>query len=278
MGKIFCVEFQRIPLKFHTKYLTHTLKDMIFIQHGEFLNLRVHMHFWNAPLVPSRCHPSPCPPAMYLSQPRSGTCFIIMTLPSQHRNSCWVDKIFFFIWHCNWNEKVILMKFLSMAALKVVTDNLRCNQWWKFHQNDDIFVSVFILKWVPCHQRWTSAMSVLTCHSQKPCQPGSVGIISCMHPANERWCYTVTSSLIGWVHTYNDPWIRSTDGRWQPPNMAMYKEIWPKFHEISLFQCIHFNWYIYKIIWWLWKSLLRIDSRWISSVIIMVPWYWNGLL
>ena len=33
MGKIFCVEFQRYPLKFHTKYLTHTLKDMIFIQH-----------------------------------------------------------------------------------------------------------------------------------------------------------------------------------------------------------------------------------------------------
>ena len=29
MGKIFFVEFQRYPLKFHTKYLTHTLKDMI---------------------------------------------------------------------------------------------------------------------------------------------------------------------------------------------------------------------------------------------------------
>ena len=31
MGKIFCVEFQRFPLKFHTKYLTHTLKDVPFI-------------------------------------------------------------------------------------------------------------------------------------------------------------------------------------------------------------------------------------------------------
>ena len=31
MGKIFCVEFQRVPLKFHTKYLTHTLKDVDFI-------------------------------------------------------------------------------------------------------------------------------------------------------------------------------------------------------------------------------------------------------
>ena len=33
IGKLFCVEFRRYPLKFHTKYLTHTLKDMIFIQH-----------------------------------------------------------------------------------------------------------------------------------------------------------------------------------------------------------------------------------------------------
>ena len=36
LGKIFCVEFQRYPLKFHTKYLTHTLKDMIFIQHWNY--------------------------------------------------------------------------------------------------------------------------------------------------------------------------------------------------------------------------------------------------
>ena len=32
MGKIFSVEFQRYPLKFHTKYLTHTLKDTISLR------------------------------------------------------------------------------------------------------------------------------------------------------------------------------------------------------------------------------------------------------
>ena len=36
MGKIFCVEFQRYPLKFHTKHLTHTLKDIIFMQFWNF--------------------------------------------------------------------------------------------------------------------------------------------------------------------------------------------------------------------------------------------------
>ena len=32
MGSIFCVEFQRYPLKFHTKYRIHTLTDVYFIQ------------------------------------------------------------------------------------------------------------------------------------------------------------------------------------------------------------------------------------------------------
>ena len=31
MDMIFCVEFQRVPLKFHTKYLAHTLKDVDLI-------------------------------------------------------------------------------------------------------------------------------------------------------------------------------------------------------------------------------------------------------
>ena len=30
-GKIFCVEFQRVPLKFHTKYFIQTLKHEDFI-------------------------------------------------------------------------------------------------------------------------------------------------------------------------------------------------------------------------------------------------------
>ena len=36
MRKIFCVEFQRVPLKFHTKYLTHTLRDTISTQSWNF--------------------------------------------------------------------------------------------------------------------------------------------------------------------------------------------------------------------------------------------------
>ena len=59
MGKIFCVEFQRFPLKFHTKNLTHTLKDVYFIDKWQFMSsyiyellyLRAHKCFWNDPQI-----------------------------------------------------------------------------------------------------------------------------------------------------------------------------------------------------------------------------------
>ena len=34
----------------------------------------------------------------------------------------------------------------------------------------------------------------------------NAGIFLCMCPANEIWHYNVTSSLIGWVHSQNEPW------------------------------------------------------------------------
>ena len=39
----------------------------------------------------------------------------------------------------------------------------------------------------------------------EPCDTPVAGIILCMHPANGRRRYNVTSSLIGWAHTQNDP-------------------------------------------------------------------------
>ena len=38
-------------------------------------------------------------------------------------------------------------------------------------------------------------------------------IILWMRPANERWCYTATPSLIGWAHTQNDPCVRNKSGK-----------------------------------------------------------------
>ena len=42
MGKIFCVEFQKYPLKFHTKYPSHMLKNMHFIQTWKFKSSKIY--------------------------------------------------------------------------------------------------------------------------------------------------------------------------------------------------------------------------------------------
>ena len=45
------------------------------------------------------------------------------------------------------------------------------------------------------------------------------GIILCMHPANERRPYNVTSSLIGWAHTQNEhsDWATECIWEWHTP-------------------------------------------------------------
>ena len=47
---VFCVEFQRVSLKFHTKYLTHTLKDVGFTHRWKFKSSYV---FFKCHLTPN---------------------------------------------------------------------------------------------------------------------------------------------------------------------------------------------------------------------------------
>ena len=56
----------------------------------------------------------------------------------------------------------------------------------------------------------------------------SAGIILCMHSANERWRYIVTSSPIGWVHTKNVPCIsrHDTEPEWGWDSTEQVKLLW----------------------------------------------------
>ena len=54
------------------------------------------------------------------------------------------------------------------------------------------------------------------------------GIILCMHPANGKWCYNVTSSLFGCVHIQNDPWLLRNLG---DTYIIQYKKSW--YHSSS---------------------------------------------
>ena len=75
------------------------------------------------------------------------------------------------------------------------------------------------------HSQWTNDypisgirqfMMAISLHPMGQCASNQVqwdclglqitGIILCMHPANERWRYSVMPSPIGWVHTQDDPW------------------------------------------------------------------------
>ena len=61
----------------------------------------------------------------------------------------------------------------------------------------------FLLYWCNIVVTFTLADFYILQNSEKPWHSG---IILCKHPAIERWRYTVTPSLIGWVHTQNNPW------------------------------------------------------------------------
>ena len=53
-------------------------------------------------------------------------------------------------------------------------------------------------------QKLAKSFSIVTCIMvlciTTPEFQANTGVILCMHSANERWCYIVTSSLIGCIH------------------------------------------------------------------------------
>ena len=90
---------------------------------------------------------------------------------------------------------------------------------YRQHNNSWCSLSLFACESVLCHRHRAN-----TWHTTSR-------IILCMHPANERWRYTVTPSLIGWMHTQNNPCtsivcrlgtLRS--GKW-PPYCRKYFQI-----------------------------------------------------
>ena len=67
--------------------------------------------------------------------------------------------------------------------------------------------------------------------SNRQMQTQDSRIMLCMHPTNERWCYNVTSPLIDWAHTQNDPW-------------RFVKITYSTIHKICTWFCCAFIWVI----------------------------------
>ena len=74
-------------------------------------------------------------------------------------------------------------------------------------------------------------------------------IILDMGSANERWCYFVTSSLIGWAHTKNDP-----GGK---PYKYMFDQQWK---HVSSMKCKYISWITNY--WWENGNFVENENWW----------------
>ena len=81
--------------------------------------------------------------------------------------------------------------------------DLQCSQWRQGWQYDNFWFSAYTMYLrLMCLQN----KFYVYCYHNFPQCNGSINqsIILCMHPANERRCYNLTTSLIGWVQTQNN--------------------------------------------------------------------------
>ena len=99
----------------------------------------------------------------------------------------------------------------------------------------------------------------LLCSNTWPNITSNARIIVWMFPANERRCYNVTSSLIGWVHYQNDPcgcyqhfWTTREYSEYLLKQLAFKSRRW----YIVLKRCC-WAWMNY---WWNWFSGLKTET------------------
>ena len=94
-------------------------------------------------------------------------------------------------------------------------------------------------------------------------------IILCMHPANERRRYNVTSSLFAWAHTLNDPYCphyNSTECTWFCADMYML--LW---YTTSI-QCTRLKYYDYI------KQYIKVYSHMYIYTSILTVWHTEGYI
>ena len=86
-------------------------------------------------------------------------------------------------------------------------------------------------------------------------------IILWIRLVSERWCYSLTSSLIGWAHSQNDPWWRLRDPtpavKWCICHIPRAQFKYPigcliaRPRKVSKLQDLYLELYDHSEIWWL---------------------------
>ena len=121
--------------------------------------------------------------------------------------------------HCQ--ATAMLRRFLFVTAIWCV-QAFKSMQHMKGHFTSPMWCTGCFGLWILQHGEW-------------------LVIILCMRPANERRRCIGTSSLIGWAHTWNDPWWSTS---WEIfvlfiANEWPYCSVW-RVYMVGYF-CIHFS-------------------------------------
>ena len=120
-----------------------------------------------------------------------------------------------------------LISFLLIAVHHAMT-------WWKLRA----VIMTTLLPLVALEMAlWHTSLMRMKC--------GETSVILCICPANERWCYNVTLSPIGWLQTQNDHWVTIMSSQsW----LIFLDKIWGVCFEFKVwlvlfFQTIYIFWY-----------------------------------
>ena len=87
------------------------------------------------------------------------------------------------------------------------------------------------------------------------------GLILGLHPANERRRYKVTSSLIGWVQTYNQPWKQHIWYIWSHSCFVTVGDIGVRYTYWQIDEPIFFKQSAHKIL-----DIMKISSHYILYI------------
>ena len=136
-----------------------------------------------------------------------------LTAPSHYLNQCWliISKVL------HQSPEMSKLLFCRMS-LKILFSNL----FPHFSEHNELKSTtppdpgaVEDVLTTPC--KLCCARQFMLQHNTR-----ATGIILSMGSANERWRYIVTSSLISWAHTQNDPWRHTSKYILDCPNNCQY--------------------------------------------------------
>ena len=154
-------------------------------------------------------------------------------------------------WHYHAKNKGYAMWTIH-SLFHVISRNI-CSVPWPFVSEEPIWLPRY--RWLlrTCLSYWSNNDNIITWTHFPHCL--------CMHPANGRRCYIVTSSPIGLVHTHNvpSPGRRLVLNRWAPANRLgcrhwiflvindMHKNLWRTPGSELFVNCAHGKFFFFLL-------------------------------